>query len=391
MSYTVLIIDDEKNARENISQYLEGKGYETVQSGTLKDAKKYIQQGTGDIIILDVQLPDGYGLDFLKELSSLPHRPPVILITGYGDIEMAVDAMKHGAHDFLTKPIVEMENLENSIQRAAEIIQIRRELNHLRQNQAFTEDFIVGGSTEMNMVISQAKKAAEASVSVLITGETGTGKEVLAKFIHESGPRAEKPFIAINCAAIQPTVLESELFGYEAGAFTGAEKRKYGLMEVADEGILFLDEISSMPTDVQAKLLRAIEEQAFRRVGGTKLINVDMQVIAASNRNIKEMIADGDFREDLYYRLKVVDLHLPPLRERKKDIPDLVGFFIQRLNMKMGKNIIDVTPDALKSLLGYEWQGNIRELNNAILRAMLFSDGEKITLGDLPIDITTIK
>ena len=162
-------------------------------------------------------------------------------------------------------------------------------------------------------------------------------------------------------------------------------------MEVADEGILFLDEISSMPTDIQAKLLRAIEEQAFRRVGGTKLINVDMQVLAASNRNIKEMISEGDFREDLYYRLKVVDLHLPPLRERKKDIPDLVGFFIQRLNMKMGKNIIDVTPEALKSLLGYDWQGNIRELNNAILRAMLFSDGEKITLGDLPIDITSSK
>jgi DNA-binding NtrC family response regulator len=388
LSYTILIIDDEKNARENISQYLETKGYETVQAGTIKESRKYIQEGTSDIIILDVQLPDGYGLDFLNELSALPSRPPVILITGYGDIEMAVDAMKHGAHDFLTKPIVEMEVLENSIQRASEVIQIRRELHHLRQNQASSNDFIIGSSKEMNMIVSQARKAAEASVSVLLTGETGTGKEVLAKFIHESGPRAEKPFIAENCAAIQKTILESELFGYEAGAFTGAEKRKHGLMEVADEGILFLDEISSMPLDTQAKLLRAVEEQAFRRVGGTKTIKVDLQIIAASNKDIKKMIADGVFREDLYYRLKVVDLHLPPLRERKNDIPDLVGFFIQKSNMKMGKNIIDIAPDALKALVNYGWQGNIRELQNAILRAILFSDGEKIKLHDLPLDIT---
>lgn len=388
MSYTILIIDDEKNARENISQYLSAKGYETVQAGSLKESRKLIQQGAGDIIVLDVQLPDGYGLDFLSEISALPHRPPVILITGYGDIEMAVDAMRNGAHDFLTKPIVEMKNLENSIVRAAELVQMRRELNHLRQNQAFPNDFIVGSSNEMKVVMTQAKRAADASVSVLITGETGTGKELLAKFIHKSGPRAEKPFIAVNCAAIQPTVLESELFGYEAGAFTGAEKRKHGLMEVADEGILFLDEISSMPTDIQAKLLRAIEEQTFRRVGGTSLVKVDIQVIAASNRDIKKMIEDGKFREDLYYRLKVVDLHLPALRDRKNDIPDLVGFFIQKFNMKMGKNIIDITQDAMQSLIKYDWQGNIRELNNAILRAMLFSDGEKITLADLPLDIT---
>lgn len=391
MSYTILIIDDEEHARNNISEYLKTSGYEVFEAGTLKEARKHINNGDGDVIILDVQLPDGYGLDFLTEIGSLPQKPPVILITGYGDIEMAVDAMKNGAHDFLTKPIMDLENLETSIARATEIVQMRRELNHFRQSQVKMNDFVVGNSQDFKVMLEQATKAASASVSVLITGETGTGKEVLAKFIHQSGPRADKPFIAINCAAIQPTVLESELFGYEKGAFTDADKRKHGLMEVADGGTLFLDEISSMPTDIQAKLLRAIEEQAFRRVGGTTLINVDVQVLAASNRNIPDMIKDGKFREDLYYRLKVVDLHLLPLRDRNKDIPELVGYFINKFNLQMGKNVIDISTDALKALIKYKWPGNIRELSNIIQRAMLFCDGEKIVVGDLPTDIVKKK
>ena len=387
MSYTILIIDDEEHARSNISEYLKTSGYEVFEAGTLKEARQQINNGNGDIIILDVQLPDGYGLDFLTEIGSLPQKPPVILITGYGDIQMAVDAMKNGAHDFLTKPIMDLENLETSISRATEIVQMRRELNHFRQNQAKMDDFVVGATQEFKTMLEQANKAAAASVSVLITGETGTGKEVMAKFIHQAGPRADKPFIAINCAAIQPTVLESELFGYEKGAFTDADKRKHGLMEVADGGILFLDEISSMPTDIQAKLLRAIEERAFRRVGGTTLINVDVQVLAASNRNVQDLIKDGKFREDLYYRLKVVDLDIKPLRERKNDIPELVGFFINKFNLQMGKNIVDISPDALKALINYKWPGNIRELSNIVQRAMLFCDGEKIVIGDLPSDI----
>jgi two-component system, NtrC family, response regulator AtoC len=391
MSYTILIIDDEEHARHNISEYLKTSGYEVFEAGTLKEGREFISKGDGDIIVLDVQLPDGDGLDLLTEISSMPSKPPVILITGYGDIQMAVDAMKNGAHDFLTKPIMDLSSLEASIERAGEIIKMRRELNHFRQNQMNMNDFVVGSTAEFKLMMEQAAKAAAASVSVLITGETGTGKEILARFIHQSGPRAKKPFIAINCAAIQPTVLESELFGYEQGAFTGAEKRKNGLMEIADEGILFLDEISSMPTDIQAKLLRAIEERAFRRVGGTALIKVDVQVLAASNRNVQELIKEDKFREDLYYRLKVVDLHMAPLRERKNDIPELVGFFINKYNMQMGKNVINISPDALKVLMSYRWQGNIRELSNVIQRAMLFCDGEKIALGDLPIDITKSK
>ena len=239
----------------------------------------------------------------------------------------------------------------------------------------------------MRALMNQAERAAQASVSVLVTGETGTGKEVLANAIHHSSPRANKPFVAINCAAIQSTVLESELFGYEAGAFTGAEKRKHGLMEVADGGVLFLDEISSMPLDMQAKLLRALEERAFRRVGGTNLIQVDVQILAASNRDLHAQIGEGKFREDLYYRLKVVDLHIPPLRERKQDIPELVGLFIRKNNQRMGLNITDITPRALQALLAHNWPGNIRELRNIIERAMLFCDEASIDLPHLPAEI----
>ncbi len=271
MSATILIVDDEETARINISKFLTDKGYETLDVDTIKQAAEYINQGNADIVLLDAQLPDGFGPTFLEETASMPMRPPIIMITAFGDVEMAVEAMKNGAHDFLQKPI-RLEQLESSIQRAEEIVSMRRELAHLRRTQQDQLNFIVGETPKMKSVIEQAQRAAEASVSVLITGETGTGKEVLARAIHLMGPRSEKPFIAINCAAIQDTVLESELFGYEAGAFTSAEKRKHGLMEVADGGILFLDEISSMSVDMQAKLLRAIEDHEFRRVGGTNLI-----------------------------------------------------------------------------------------------------------------------
>lgn len=387
MGMTVLIIDDEDNARENIGQFLTAKGYEVVGAATLAEGRASLQRGDADVVLLDVQLPDGYGPNLLYETAAMPLRPPIILITAYGDIDMAVDAMKNGAHDFLTKPI-QLNQLEKSIERAGEVVALRRELAHLRQSQLQKGKFIIGKSPAMHEVLVQAQKAAEKSVSVLITGDTGSGKEVLADFIHANGPRASKPFIAINCAAIQNTMLEAELFGFEAGAFTGADKRKHGLMEVADQGILFLDEIASMPLDIQAKLLRAIEERAFRRVGGTTLTKVDVQIIAASNRPLTAMIKEGQFREDLFYRLKVVDLHVPPLRERKADIPELVGFFIRQYNGRQGSNVTNISPRALAALSTYDWPGNIRELSNAIERAMLFCDGETIELADLPTEIS---
>lgn len=390
MSFTVLIVDDEDNARLNIGSFLTSRGYEVVGAATLKEARTFVLRGDADIILLDVQLPDGYGPTLLEETASFVVRPPIILITGYGDIEMAVDAMKSGAHDFLQKPI-QLAQLEKSIQRAGEVVAMRRELAHLRDIQHQELDFVAGKSPAMQAVLQQAQRAASASVSVLITGQTGTGKEVLAGAIHRIGPRANKPFIAINCAAIQSTVLESELFGYEAGAFTGAEKRKHGLMEVADGGILFLDEISSMPVEMQAKLLRALEERAFRRVGGTNLIHVDVQILAASNRDLKSLMDEGKFREDLYYRLKVVDLDLPPLKNRKEDIPELVGLFIRKNNQRMGMNIGDVTPRAMQALIVHSWPGNIRELRNVIERAMLFCDDPSIDLPHLPPEISSLK
>ncbi len=386
MAATVLIVDDEANARTNIGQFLTTRGYEVLEAATLGEARERLKSGSADIILLDVELPDGYGPTLLGETSHLPMRPPIIIMTAYGHIDMAVEAMKNGAHDFLQKP-VQLASLERSIQRAQEIVAMRRELVHLRESQRKEFSSMVCVNPAMQLVMHQAQRAAAASVSVLITGETGTGKEVLANAIHQMGPRANKPFIAINCAAIQSTVLESELFGYEAGAFTSAEKRKLGLMEVADQGILFLDEISSMPVDMQAKLLRAIEEQKFRRVGGTSEVHVDVQIIAASNRDLISAMEKGEFRHDLYYRLKVVDLHLPSLKERKEDIPELVGLFIRQNNQRLGINIQDVTPKAMEALINHSWPGNIRELRNVIERAMLFCDECSIDISHLPPEI----
>ena len=386
MSATILIVDDEETARRNISRFLISKDYEVHDVATLDEARECVFSDSADVILLDARLPDGFGPSLLEETAHLPFRPPIIIITAHGEVEMAVNAMKNGAHDFIEKPI-DFDELEISIQRASELVAMRRELAHLRQAQYKQTDAIVAQSPIMRSIMNQAQRAAASSVSVLITGETGTGKDVLAHAMHSMGSRNSKPFIDINCAAIQTTVLESELFGYEVGAFTGADKRKLGLMEVADQGILFLDEISSMPIDMQAKLLRALEERNFRRVGGTKLIHVDVQVIAASNRDLEKLINEGLFREDLYYRLKVVDLHMPPLREHKSDIPELVGLFIHKNNPRMGLNITDVKPVAMKALLAHDWPGNVRELRNTIERAMLFCDEEAIDLPHLPKEL----
>jgi DNA-binding NtrC family response regulator len=388
MSFSVLVVDDEDKAREFVGALLEKTGYEVIQAATLGEAREKVKKGVGDVVLLDLQLKGEYGLNLLYETSAMALRPPIIVITGFGDIETAVDAMKNGATDFLAKPL-NVAQLEKSLTRACETVAMRRELDHYREAQLKAVNFVVGNNEVVKDTVKQALVAAEKQVSVLITGETGSGKDVIAKFIHASGPRANKPFISINCAAIQNTMLESELFGHEAGAFTSADRKKPGLMEIADDGVLFLNEISSMPVDIQAKLLTAIESHSFRRVGGTALINVDVQVLAASNRDLKEMIRKGEFREDLYFRLKVVDLDMPPLRERREDIPELVGFFVRESNARLGMNVIEVSPQAMELMYKYAWPGNIRELANVIERAMLFCDGMTINVSDLPKDITT--
>ena len=383
MSATVLIVDDEDTARSFISEALTDGGYEPVEAGTLKQAHKVIDTGSADIILLDLNLPDGSGLTLLDRIALDNPSPPVILITAYGEVDTAVEAMKKGAQDFLQKPL-DLERLLQAVERAKEMVTLRRELDLLRQASVGQVEMIVGETPQVQRVLKEAQRAAEASASVLITGETGTGKEVLAQAIRSMGTRSDKPFIPINCAALPDTMIESELFGHEAGAFTGAQKRKPGLIEVADGGILFLDEISSTKPEMQAKLLRVLEEQEFRRVGGVKEISVDVQILAASNRNLPKMIEEGSFRDDLYYRLKVVDLHLPPLRERKADIPALVGAFMRDINQRTGNNVAAITPRAIDALKAFDWPGNIRELRHVIERAMLFCDDESLDLGHLP-------
>ena len=383
MTATILVVDDEETARTFVSQTLRDAGYEAIEAGNLAQAHAAIDAGAADIVLLDVFLPDGSGLTLLERIARENPSPPVILITAFGEVETAVEAMKQGATDFLMKPL-DLDRLRQAVERAREIVALRRELALLRRSSSGETEWIVGETPAMQRILREAERAAAAAVSVLITGETGTGKEVLAKAIRGMGPRADKPFVAVNCAALPDTMIESELFGHEAGAFTGAQKRKPGLVEVADGGILFLDEVSSTRSEMQAKLLRVLDEQRFRRVGGVTEIVVDLQVLAASNRNLPTMIEQGAFREDLYYRLKVVDLHLPPLRERIVDIPALVGTFIRQINQRTGASISGITPRAIEALKANRWPGNIRELRHVLERAMLFCDDEQIDLGHLP-------
>ncbi len=387
MDFTVLVVDDEENFREGIKQYLSRDvNYEILDAASLSEAREILNRQPVDIIMLDVQVGKEYGPDLLYDINRIRPTPKTILITAYGEVEMAVDAMKNGAFDFLSKP-VSFPLLEATLKRAEDVIRLQKEIESLMGAYKKDFSFVVGQNEKMKRIFKDAQLAAKAQVSILIGGETGTGKEVLAKFIHQNGPRANKLLVPINCAAIQPTILESELFGYEAGAFTNAEKRKPGLFEVADGGILFLDEISSMSMDMQSKLLRAIEEKKVRHVGGTKEIPVDVQIVAASNRNIPEMIEKGDFREDLYYRLRIVDIKIPPLRERKEDLPELIGFFVKSISAERGVNITKVSESVLRAFQNYSWPGNIRELKNAIERASIFCEGDTINLCDIPADI----
>jgi len=383
MSATVLVVDDEELARENVRETLTDAGYEAIEAGDLSQAHKYIDEGAADIVLLDVMLPDGSGLTLLDRIELENPSPPVILITAFGEVDTAVEAMKKGAQDFLQKPL-DLERLIQAVEKAHEVVALRRELDMLRKSTTGQVEMVVGKTPVMLQILEEAERASSAQASILITGETGTGKNVLAQAIREMGPRADKPFIPINCPALAATMIESELFGHEAGAFTGAQKRKPGLIEIADSGILFLDEISSTKPEMQAKFLQVLEEKTFRRVGGVKEISVDIQILAASNRDLKAMISEGKFREDLYYRLKVLDLHLPPLRDRIEDVPALVGAFIRQLNMRTGNVVSGISPRAIEALKAHDWPGNIRELNHIIERAMLFCDDETIDLGHLP-------
>ncbi len=390
MTATILLVDDEDTFRRFLCNILADKGYEVAEAPTLADAYQVFKQRPIDIALLDQRLPDGSGLSLLECIQQEGAGIPVIVITAHGEVESAVSAMKLGAFDYVTKP-VETEELLLILHRAEEIVTLRRELELLRRNaQQRFDRWIIGETMAMQRVKELIERVAPTNASVLITGESGTGKELVAHAIHEASPRASRPFVALNCAALPDHLLESELFGHEAGAFTGATRQKKGLVEVADGGALLLDEISSMPMGMQAKLLRFLEDRSFRRVGGTKDIKVDTRLLAASNRDLQHMIEAGEFRHDLYYRLSVVPVHLPPLRERVNDIPIFAAAFLDHFNKEMGKSVRDINPRALDALKRYHWPGNVRELRNVLERALLFCDGPTLELAHLPLEIAQV-
>ena len=386
MSATILIVDDEDNFREGFEKYLTNKGYSVLSAANLTDARKFLREEQIDIILLDVQIGKEYGPDFLDDIRLVRPTPVTILLTEYGEVDMAVSAMKNGAFDFMPKPL-KLNELEVRLKEAEKIMVFRREMERYWTTADSKFEYVEGHNAKMKRVFQDASRAARAGASVLIYGETGSGKEIIAKFIHKNGSRSSKPMVAINCAAIAPTMLESELFGHEAGSFTGATGKMIGLFEQADGGILFLDEISSMSLEMQAKVLRAIEEKEIRRVGGTKQIPVDVQIIAASNRDLKKMIEEKSFRDDLYYRLRVVDIDIPPLRERTEDIPELTAYFVRTISRLQGKNIQGVSPQVLKAFQKYNWPGNVRELRNAVERACIFCLTDTIELCDIGAEI----
>jgi len=386
MTATILLVEDDETARSFMSPLLHDAGYEVREADRMETASRLLERGEADIMILDVQLPDGYGPKLLERMSREQPNLPVIVVTGFGEIEMAVEAMKLGARDFIQKP-VDMARLRGAVNKAAEMVALQRELTHLRHSRHPMDTWVVGETAVMKRLANDLARVAPANATILLTGESGTGKDVLAAAIHKMSPRADKPYIPINCANFSDTLLESELFGYEAGAFTGATKKKDGLFVTADNGSLFFDEISTMRPELQARLLRVLEDRSIRRLGGATATKVDVRLIVASNRNLPEMVKAGTFREDLYHRLNVVELRLPPLRERKEDLPALVGHFIQKYNREMGRAIQGVSPAALDALKAYAWPGNIRQLRNAIERAMLFADGDTLEIGHFAPEI----
>jgi two-component system response regulator AtoC len=380
---TVLIVDDEELIRWSLRERLKADGYDIVEAGTGKEALEQFKGGV-DLVLLDYRLPDTDGLSLLREFKKLDPDGLVILLTSFVSVETAVDAMKLGAFHFANKPF-NVDDVAALVARALETTRLRREVKQLRENEArpYTLRAIVGESDTMEGLRQLvAKVAASPASTVLLTGESGTGKDLVAKTIHYSSNRASRPFMNITCSALPEQLLESELFGHERGAFTDARMQKRGLLESADGGTVFLDEIGEMVPGLQAKLLRFLEEKSFKRVGGAGDIHVDVRVVAATNRNLEEQVAKGAFRSDLFYRLNVLPIRLPSLREHPDDVPALVSFFVDTFNTEFKKRIGGVTASAQTVLKSYGWPGNVRELRNVVERAMLLAEGDRLDARD---------
>ncbi len=388
MKLGVLVVDDEKNIREGLGRALELDGYDVSLAADGEDALQNIQKGTIDLVITDLKMPRMSGEELLKTVAARYPNIPVIVLTGHGTIENAVNAMRMGAYDFITKP-VNLDHLSMLVKRALgnrmlalEHQALKEEVERLENKRRYSQ--IIGKSTAMQKVFDLINQVAPTRASVLITGESGVGKELVADSIHHLSDRKNGPFIKVHCAALSENLLESELFGHERGSFTGAVSQKKGRFELADGGTIFLDEIGEISHTVQVKLLRVLQEKTFERVGGEKSIEVDVRVISATNRDLRAEIEAGRFREDLFYRLNIVNIAIPPLRERKEDIPLLIAGFLSEFSRENNKTIKGIDPKARSALYNYRWPGNIRELRNTLESAVVLAKGDIITLDDLP-------
>ncbi len=388
MAATVLIIDDDKMIRSYLNSILSEDGYEVLLAATGVEGEALLEEKPVDIVLLDLKLPDEDGISVLRRIEREEPNVQVIVLTAFGAVESAVEAMRLGAYDYIDKPS-DVSKLKLIIKRALKELTMRREIERLRQKPGgYVHGWIIGETKEMRRLAQLAAKVAQGNATVLLQGESGTGKEVVANAIHQQSPRADKPFVVINCAAIPDALLESELFGFEAGAFTSAKRRKKGLLEMADGGTLLLDEIGEMKLQMQTKILRVLETKTLRRVGGTTVIKIDVRLIAATNRDLRAAVQDGTFREDLYYRLGVVVIDLPPLRERRQDLELFVATFVDEFNRTMGKSVVGVSSEALQLMRRYHWPGNIRELRNVIERAMVLCDEQEIQPTHLPAELS---
>lgn len=387
-SATVLIVDDEEKLRALLARIIRLEGYTVVEAETLKAGLKMLDRGDVDVVLCDVKLPDGNGVEFVKAVRVRYPAVETILLTAYGNIADGVAAMKNGAFDYITKGD-DNDKIIPLLARAVEKGQLQKRVAMLEQQvgKRYTFDAILGRSPLIMTAIEMARRVAPTDATVLLLGETGTGKEVFAQAIHHTSKRAMKPFLALNCSAFGKELLESELFGHKAGAFTGALKDKRGLIEEANQGTLFLDEIGEMHVDLQAKLLRVLETSEFIKVGDTKSTRVDVRIVAATNRDPQREVEEGRFREDLYYRLNVFMIRLPALRERSKDIPAIADHYLRFFARKTGKKIDGISKEFMEHLQQHEWKGNIRELKNIIERAVILSDGPQLTADNLPEEL----
>jgi DNA-binding NtrC family response regulator len=383
---TILCVDDEPTVVATFRKALERHDHRVIGVNNAPAALNVLRRGGVDLVISDYRMPDMSGIEFVTRLRDQGTDVPVIMVTGHGSIEHAVSAMKAGAVDYITKP-VRVRQLEIAVDQALELSRLRRENETLKEEvrQLRGERTIVGDSEPLQRVLELIRAVAPTRSTVLIQGESGTGKELIARAVHNWSDRAENAFISVNCAALPETLIESSLFGHEKGAFTGATRTVKGAFERADRGTLLLDEVTEMRPDLQAKMLRVLQEQEFERVGGTSPIRVDVRVVATTNRDLRKAVADGDFREDLFYRLAVVPVTVPPLRDRKDDIPALALRFAQRTGAEMGKKIEGIAPDAVDRLMSHDWPGNVRELSHAIERAVILSRGLQIRSEDFEL------